>query len=61
MNLLLTPTEQGRVEVYMGGLWASLCKSSMFGIEEATVVCKQQGFPTALLYITVSEVPVALG
>ena len=38
---------EGRLEVFTLGHWATVCSSSL-GLEEATVVCRQLGFATAL-------------
>lgn len=40
----------GRLEIYMNGRWGTICSRSNFGINEATVACKQLGWSGASSY-----------
>ena len=40
----------GRLEIYMNGRWGTICSSSNFGINEATVACKQLDWTGASSY-----------
>ena len=42
----------GRVEIYYGGTWGTICPSSTWNIEAAHVVCKELGFPFGALEAT---------
>ena len=41
----------GRVELFHAGLWGSICDHG-WGMEEATVVCRQMGYPGALAAVS---------
>ena len=40
---------EGRVEVFHSNQWGTVCGDS-WGFEEAVVVCRQLGYPTALRF-----------
>ena len=42
---------EGRVEIFHSNQWGTVCDDS-WGFEEAVVVCRQLGYPTALHYYT---------
>ena len=44
----------GRVEICFNDRWGTVCDDN-FGVQEAAVVCRQQGFPAEGLYYTDSE------
>ena len=39
-----THESNGRVEICQNGIWGSICSDSMWGIEDATVICNQLNF-----------------
>jgi hypothetical protein len=41
----------GRVEICFNDRWGTVCDDN-FGVEEAAVVCRQQGFPAEGLHYT---------
>lgn len=45
---------RGRLEIYYGGNWATICYDDGFGIREATTACQQLGYigPTYVSAIT---------
>ena len=40
-------SSEGRVEVYHSDQWGTICDDG-WGLEEAIVICRQLGYPTAL-------------
>ena len=43
-----SPSSEGTVEVYTGGMWGSVCGTTGFGFSEADVICKQLRHPRAI-------------
>ena len=49
VDSLSTDTRAGRLEIFMKGVWGTVC-DIRFGLTEANVACRQLGFSSATRY-----------
>ena len=48
---------RGLVEIFYGGVWATLCYDDRFGTREAHTVCNQLGYPGATFVSDINQLP----